>query len=150
MASPLKYTHLSVAAALLVFPPLGFFLMYRDSYYHKHFPTLLYLGALTPFLLYLLQFFFVVPQLTAVYRSLGTPVPADSYTVLILLSLVSLLQIPLGITLTKKINSGLPYKNLLLTCIFFLMINFFLAGFAYTEAINSILQPIYNLTDYIR
>jgi hypothetical protein len=124
--------------------------MYKDPHYHRRFPHLLYLSALTPLLLYLFNKFIIDPQLAIIVQNLGAPMPHNSYTLLIIISLVSLLQIPLGYILNQKINTGASYKNLLLIATLVLTVNFFLAGYTLTSAINAVFQPIYNLTDYIK
>jgi hypothetical protein len=146
---PRRYSRLAIAAALLIFPPLGFFLMYKDSHYHRRFSTLLYLGALTPLYLFLVQIWFVAPQLSSVYQGLGAPLPKNTNSIFTILTIISLLQIPLGFVLNHKIKSSSSYKSFMLGTIFVLVTNFFLTSYVISLALNSLLEPIYNLTNYM-
>jgi len=124
--------------------------MYKDPHYHRRFVHLLYLTALTPLFLYLFYNYFVTPELTIIDQSLGAHTPQNSYTLLIIISFLSLFQIPLGFVLDRKIKTGPFPKSYLIITIIILISNFILTSFALGQALTGLLQPIYNLTDYMR
>jgi hypothetical protein len=145
-----RYSGLSVAASLLIFSPLGFYLMYKDNHYHRRFAHLLYLSAVTPIFLYIFYNYFVIPEMASLSQSLGAPLPPNAFVPLIIVSCAALLQIPVGIILDRKIKTGSVYKSYLWLAIIMLTANFFLTGYTLGLGMSGILQPIYNLTDYIK
>lgn len=148
---PVKEHHTSpflISIALLFFSPVAFFLIYRDSYYHRWIIHLLYAGALLPVAVYLAQVLFVVPQLEVLTQSLKTPMPSVN-TGLYSSVLIGLafFQILLGIYFSRKIKPGQTgYKPLLIPAFIFMTVNFTVSSWILGVFLTSLLEPLYHLT----
>lgn len=141
----------SVFLILLVCPPAGWYLMYKDKRFHSWFAYLLWFSALIPILIYAVEAVFILPKLITLYESLNVPFPATNiYISLAVLSLISISEIIIGFILSKKTRErDTSYKKILNTAIIVLFLNLLFGGYAIAYPILSIITPIYNLTNKI-
>jgi hypothetical protein len=125
---PRVYPRSLIAIALLLFSPLGFYLMYKDPHYHFRFPALLYLTATTPLMLYMfISYLSLYLPLTRQFTTSG----------FLLLVVVSLIQLPAGYILKNRINSQTVYREFLMASVALLLLNYLFSSLAVSSVVDS-------------
>lgn len=135
---------LLIVLALLIFFPIGLYLLWKEKRLHIWFPNLLILLSILNILPMLSMVFFVFPKLIKLYEGFGA-VYNKNYPVIFasFILVLSLVEIIVGFILRKKVGSDGSLRNLyILICLAFFVFQFVPVGIFVT----TIILPIYNLT----
>ncbi len=135
---------LLIVLALLVFFPIGLYLLWREKRLHVWFPNLLILLSILNLLPALSVGIFVLPKITKLYQDFGLNYNNNSSLVLgfIVLTL-SLVEVITGFILRKKVHPDGSLENKhIFTCVAFFVTGFIPVGIF----VISVILPIYNLT----
>ncbi len=147
-----SHTHpLTIISWLFIFPPLGFYFIYKDPKYHSWVTNLLYITSVFPLVIFLIQALIVVPQLKVIYAETGAPADYPRLTAYyITLFLLSIGQIIYGVYLKNLLGQSLPdTKKYLLLGFVIMSFGLFLESWISGIFLNAILYPIYNLSNYM-
>ena len=135
---------LLIVLALLVFFPVGIYLLWKEKKLHVWFPNLLILLSVLNILPALSIMIFVMPKILKLYQDFGINYNNNNSIILgsIVLAL-SLIEIITGFILRKKVQPDGSLENkFILTCVTFFITEFIPVGIFVMTAV----LPIYNLT----
>lgn len=135
---------LLIVLALLVFSPVGLYLLWKEKRLHVWFPNLLIFLSILNFLPAVSVGIFVMPKIMKLYQDFGVNYNNNSslFFGFIVLAL-SLVEVITGFILRKKVRPDGSLENkYILTCVAFFVTEFIPVGIFVT----SVILPIYNLT----
>ena len=135
---------LLIVLALLVFFPIGLYLLWKEKRLHIWFPNLLIFLSILNFLPAVSVAVFVMPKITKLYQDFGVNYNNSSSLFLgfIVLAL-SLIEVVTGFILRKKVQPNGSLENkYIFTCVAFFVTEFIPVGIF----VSSVILPIYNLT----
>lgn len=141
-----------VIILLIAIPPLAFYAMFKDKYYHFWFLVTLWIYATISLISSFALRFFTFPQLATTYKELNIRFPDGAvYIILLLFIFFSTFEIIYGVIIktTFKREVGLS-KFQLWSLIILLILHILIFGFGTSYVITNILSPLYNLTSIPR
>lgn len=131
---------------LLFFPPIAFYLMWREKEYHKWFANLLILvGGLTS-TLGIIQTLFITPKLLELYKDFNTEIPTTRSLLTYTLIIFGIIELIFGFYLNNKLKIELVTKRLLGLAVSFLLLTYLFGGYLQAKSMLSVITPLYNLT----
>jgi hypothetical protein len=127
---------------LVIFPPVAWYLMWKESHYHRWFAYLLWLNSF-PTISALLLIFIVYPRILALLNY----IPSDQLIALALIVIFGILQLTLGFIVFRKTASQMPLtKTMLLVTIITLSIWYLIFIISYPLTVLS----AYNLNSSLQ
>lgn len=136
-----------VILLFFLFSPVALVIMFKEKYYHKTLPILLWIYAIVLLLVVGSLTFVILPKLSALYAQLQTDNPISFLRILNGSFLIILIgQILFGFWARKKVLAiGFLSKKILTLCLLFILIDAIAPSFI----VLSIVEPIYKLTSSI-
>jgi hypothetical protein len=131
-----------ILLSLFVFPPFGWYIIGKDTRFHKWFEIMFFAYGVVTLLLFLPLSFFSLPNLAAIYRQLHLGFPVYHFIFMPLLDLLAVGCVALGWFLRKKrkaerFNHSLILLSQLYAFVFYvvLIITILTFGFAIVHII---------------
>jgi len=135
-----------IIVLLLIFPPVAFYLMWKEKSYHKWFANLLiFVGSLTS-ILGIIQILIVTPKLLDLYKEFNTKISPTHSVAAYLLIVFGIIEFSFGIYLKNKLKMEHATKKFLATAVGFLLISYLFGGYLQAQSVLSVITPIYDLT----
>ncbi len=139
-------------AMLFLFPPIGWFFMWKEKAYHSWFATTVFFYGIMGFLLNAIIIVYVAPYLPAIYERLGIadPSPIPSKYMLSLGILIADAMMFFGIYLWYYVKKhGEIHGPLLIATAFLLFINYVVPTISAIISIPWILSTLYEVTNAV-
>ena len=100
--APPKTSSWVIIFFLTLFPPIAFYLMWKDEKYHGWFAYLNWLFGISLVLFSAFLFFAILPKINSLYAQIGYQNPNKGGTFAVVMVIVAVLQIIWGFILKKK------------------------------------------------
>ena len=155
-ASPVRIPHHTaqwlMLLMLFIFPPIGWYFMWKEKEYHSWFATTIFIYGLFGFILNALIIIFIAPQIQTIYGSLNITDPSfiPGPYVLTLGILISDAQMFFGIYLWNVVKKqGQLAGRLLVVTAMLLFINYIIPTISAVISFWWMLSTIYTVTNAV-
>lgn len=136
-----------IVMLLLVFPPVAWYIMWRENHYHNWFTSLLLVSGI----LSLLTFFpmlYAIPQIATIYQSLNLSTSGTFIAIVWIYSgiVLSIFELVLAFVIREKVKAqGHASNQLLLFAVLILCVTYLLISVGSIGMGLSIIVPLYKV-----
>lgn len=137
-------------AMLFLFPPIGWFFMWKEKKYHSWFATTVFFYGIMGFILNAIVIVYITPYLPSIYEGLGIsdPSPIESKYMLSLGIIIADAMMFFGMYLWYYVKKhGEIHGPLLLFTAFLLFINYVVPTISAIISIPWMLSTLYEVTN---
>jgi hypothetical protein len=137
-----------VLLLIFIFPPLAWFLIWRDEHYHRWAYRLLWIYGVLGLITVAIEAVYVIPQLLLLYRNLNVPIPPNITIGIVIAVLICIAEIIFGFILRNKLNKNDASSKQFVAISFLVII---IAAAIWSAGLFAgIISPIYNLIGVIK
>jgi len=136
---------------LVIFAPIGLYLLWREKRLHRWFPNLLIFFGFLNILPVATMKLFVFPKLVKLYEEFGANFNKNNiYVFAIAILVISFVEVVIGIFLRKKLKEEGFLKNVyVFVCLGFFVFQYVPFGWLMQSFVLGFIMPIYNLTSQL-